>query len=136
VLYTRAYDVDSASLALRNNPEMLSSDGKWKAHCELSLECTIRQTADPHKSFSLFSEDIATPLYWSPRGDLIVFARKCGEPTTLRVPDTRIPAISVVSPEWEAIVYDPRTGLEAAVGTFGGGDPYDGLRWYELTLAQ
>jgi len=33
-------------------------------------------------------------------------------------------------------VYDPRTGLEAAVGTFGGGDPYDGLRWYELTLAQ
>jgi hypothetical protein len=133
VLYTRENDVDVPNLALKNNPEMRSSDGRWKAHCEVSLECTIRQTASPHKSFSLRSGNVASPLLWSPNGDLVLFARECDifrTPVILQ----RSPVTLQRSPEWEAIIYDLRTGREIAVGTFGGSDPYDGLRWYQLTL--
>jgi hypothetical protein len=131
VLYTPENDLDVPSLALKNNPEMRSSDGRWKAHCELSLECIIRQTTSPHKSFSVQSRNVATPLYWSPYGDLVLFAREC-DPSRMPVIPQRIPSTSP-NLEWEAIVFDLRTGREIAVGTFGGADPYDGLRWFQLT---
>lgn len=110
------------------NGALASSDGKWIASCDHSFNCTISEKGDPRTRFSVFRENILTPLFWSPDERFFFFVRKA--------PTWRLPFRCSMEDEYDITVYETAKGRHGVLATVCGGFPYGSLAWYELSPAR
>lgn len=107
-------------IGMPNAPSQKTADGKT-ATCD-HKQCTIFDPESKSTKSLFNSDDVVTPLYWSPDGRLLLFVRD--------VKRLRLPLRCGWDDEHDVVVYDPSSCKEEIVTTVCGGYPYRQFGWF------